>query len=149
MACRDIMIPPPVTLTGATPIRDALKSLLSTKLTALPVVDDAGRCIGMFSLHTLVGAVLPRAATIAADVDLSFVTDSVDVLRSRLEAVIDHRVEQHLEGDLPKLTPDTALVEAVLMMYRRRRVLPVVDEAGKLLGIVTTWAAIARVAEGL
>ncbi len=145
MNCRTIMTQAPAILTAQTPVGLATKTLLSSQLTALPVVDTGGLCLGMFSLHTLMGTMLPRAVTIAEDVDLSFVNDSADILRSRLQAIAGDGVERHLERDFPRVTPDTSLVEAVLLMYRGRRVLPVVDDDNKLLGIVTTWSAVARI----
>lgn len=145
MNCQTIMTQPPAILTARTAVGLAMKALLSSQLSSLPVVDESGVCLGMFSLRTVMGIMLPRAATIAEHVDLAFVNESPDVLRSRLQAIADDPVERHLERDFPHVTPETSLVEAVLLMYRGRRVLPVIDGGNKLLGIVTASSAVARI----
>jgi CBS domain-containing protein len=42
--------------------------------------------------------------------------------------------------DVETVGPDTPLLEAVLILYRTRASLPVVDpETGKLLGVISYW----------
>jgi CBS domain-containing protein len=49
--------------------------------------------------------------------------------------------------DLPVLRPDTPVVESLLLLYRNRSALPVVDEAtGRLAGVLSYWDALAAIA---
>ena len=52
-----------------------------------------------------------------------------------------------MQTDTPILRLDTPVMNAVLYLYRTRSYLPVVDEAsGKLLGVVSTWDVLGRIA---
>ena len=47
--------------------------------------------------------------------------------------------------DAPTLKPDSPLMEAVLLVYRTRNFVPVVDPASKrLIGVVSTWHILAQ-----
>lgn len=53
-----------------------------------------------------------------------------------------------LGDDVAVAHPDTSLSEALLLIYRRNGVLPVVErESRKLLGVVTADRALARILE--
>ena len=53
----------------------------------------------------------------------------------------------YTQTDSPRLHPDTPIINAVLLLYRTRTYLPVVDEGtGRLLGVVSTWDVLARIA---
>ena len=52
----------------------------------------------------------------------------------------------HLRTDLPVLRPDTPIVEALLLFYRERSTLPVVEAAsGRLLGVLSYWDALSAI----
>jgi hypothetical protein len=47
------------------------------------------------------------------------------------------------------LKPDSPLMEAVLLVYRTRNFVPVVEPASKrLIGVVSTWHILAKLEEG-
>jgi len=67
-----------------------------------------------------------------------YVRDTLKDLRQRLAKVEDQAVDCYLEEDVPMVSPDTPLVETLLILYRNRCSLPVVDpESGRLLGMIS------------
>ncbi len=150
MTCRAIMTPHPQTLRAEDTVGEAARRLLAGRFHMLPVVDAEGRYVGSFGVFGLIGLLLPRAATLNALVpDLGFMADDHAALQRRLGELAQEPVGRHMRTDLPVLRPETSIVEALLLFYRKRFTLPVVDEAtGRLLGIVSPWDALAAIAKG-
>jgi CBS domain-containing protein len=104
--------------------------LRSRRISAFPVVDDAGRVIGVVSA----GDLLVKEAVNAEGTSL------LAALRHLRE---DDKAAGVTAGDLmtaPAVTigPDAPVEEAARLMYDRRvKRLPVVDAAGRLLGIIS------------
>ena len=144
MGCSSIMTASPVTLRGDDSVAQAAEVLLNKRFIILPVVDADGRYLGLFGAFELLRALLPRAATINHLIpDLGFMADDLPVLREKFGELRTQRIAAHLRTDLPVLRPDTPIVEALLLFYRERSTLPVVEAAsGRLLGVVSYWDAL-------
>ena len=79
--------------------------------------------------------------------EVGFLTDSIADVQSRFREVADRPVSEYAQSDTPVLRPSTPIMNAVLFLYRARTYLPVVDEAsGQLLGVVSTWDVLGRIA---
>ena len=145
MACRSIMTPDPLTLTADDTVGSAAEQLLSHRYIILPVVAAGSRYVGLFGVFELLGLLLPKAATLDELVpDLAFLPDDLGALRSRLGELAHEPVRPHVRTDLPVLRPETPIVEALLLFYRQRSTLPVVEEDdGRLVGVLSYWDAVA------
>jgi CBS domain-containing protein len=154
--CRSIMTTDPVVIERTERVGKAMRMLLDNRLLGLPVVDDDGRYLGMFLRSRLVALLLPtivqleeRLPEVSRLTELGFMTDTLDDAHDRFEKVAGDPVGKYLQTDAPVLRLDTPVMNAVLYLYRTRSYLPVVDEAsGKLLGVVSTWDVLGRIAGG-
>ena len=146
MSCDSIVSPVTSTLLKDDAVADALDALVAQGAFALPVVDGAGRFLGVFGMREVVGMLLPRAALLAEGLDLSFVGDSIAQLGDRLGRLAGDPVGAHMAPH-SCIRRETALVEALLLLYRGDAWLPVVDKDGRLDGIVTAADALARISE--
>jgi CBS-domain-containing membrane protein len=152
--CRSIMTTNQVVIKQADSVAKAMRMLLDNRLLGLPVVDDDGRYLGMFLRSRLVALLLPtivqleeRLPELARLLELGFMTDTLDDAHDRFRKVASDPVSKYLQTDTPILRLDTPVMNAVLYLYRTRSYLPVVDEAsGTLLGVVSTWDVLARIA---
>ncbi len=149
--CRSIMSDPPAVLKPTDSVSVALQTMVRERLPALPVVDMDGRYVGMLPRSRLVALAMPRVLShdtdqqpLARILQVGFIRDSLADLQERMAAAANDPVSKHLDGEVPVLSPDTPLMNALLFLYRQRNVLPVV-ESGKLLGIVSVWDVLARV----
>jgi len=141
MTARLLMNDRPVTLRRTDRLRDAAEIILTHHFRNVPVVDDAGRYLGVISSNRLLKAILPKAATMDEGMaDLSFVKDTLDDLRERWHEAESLPVSELMDTDVRTVTPDTSLTETLLELYRNRTSLPVVEEeTGRLVGIVSHW----------
>ena len=149
--CRSIMSDPPAVLRPDDPVSAALQTMVRERLPALPVVDTDGRYVGMLPRSRLVALAMPRVLSHDTDqqplarlLQVGFIRDSLADLQERMAAAANDPVSKHLDGEVPVLSPDTPLMNALLFLYRQRNVLPVVEN-GKLLGIVSVWDVLARI----
>lgn len=147
MTCQAIISPPVATLGKTQTVEQALGVLLTHRAALLPVVDGKGQFAGVFGLREVVALLLPRAARLGEDMgDLGFLSDTLADLRHRLAVQGKESVGKHLAAHRT-VRPETPLVEALLLLYRGDSFLPVVDETGKLQGVLTAADALTRMAE--
>lgn len=106
-----------------------LDAVISTRLNRAIVVDDDGRIVGIVS-----DADVLRSIGAAAE---QGVLNALMRTATRVAAGDRQTAGDLVRGVPVTVTPDTLLADAArTMMEQRRKVLPVVDEAGRLLGIV-------------
>jgi CBS-domain-containing membrane protein len=152
--CRSIMSSHPVSIRRHETVERALHMLLQHKLLALPVIEDDGRYFGMFLRSRLVAMLLPRIVQLEERIpqigrllEVGFLTDTIADVQKRFRSAADRPVSEFAQTDTPILRPSTPIMNAVLFLYRTRTYLPVVDEtSGQLLGVVSTWDILRRIA---
>lgn len=139
------MMPNPLALRGGDTVGAAARQLVEHRFVNMPVVDDRRRYLGMFGVFDLLALLLPTGAALDHLVlDLGFMADDVSGLQQKLAGMDRQPIAGLARTDLPVLRPETAIVEALLLFYRSRSSLAVVDErSGELLGILSYWDALA------
>jgi CBS domain-containing protein len=149
--CRSIMSEPPAVLKPSDTIGSALQTMVRLLVPALPVVDPGGRYLGMLPRSRLIALAMPGLLShederhpLGLLRDVGFISDTLADLQERLDAVANDPVTQHLDTEVPVLHPDTPLMNAMLILYRQRNILPVVED-GRLLGVVSVWDLLARI----
>lgn len=130
MLVRDRMTSNPIALRPGSDPLAGLAICKSGGFCHLPVVDEAGHLVGMVTedelKHFLATAPPPG------------------ILQRQ------HRVEQVMKPPVATVSPDHPLEEAArLMIYHHLSGLPVVDETGRLVGIITRSDIFAQFAEAL
>lgn len=152
--CSSIMTTKPSVIKQSESVAKAMRMLLDNRLLGLPVVDGDGRYLGMFLRSRVIALLLPRIVQleesmpeVARLVEVGFMSDTLDDARDRFAMVANDPVGKYLQTDTPILRLDTPVMSAVLYLYRTRSYLPVVDEvSGKLLGVVSTWDVLGKIA---
>lgn len=115
------------------PITQVVELLLDKDFTAVPVVDDKGKIVGMISDNDL----LTRGG-MDVTISLKKATD-LDYVRELHESLDNpnHKVSEVMTRDVVTVTPDTILGRAAKVMVEKHlKRLPVVDSDGKLVGIL-------------
>lgn len=139
MNAESVMDPHPCILKPTDTIKIACKYIMDNRYRALPVVDDDGVYLGIFGVNCLVRLVLPKAAVMEKGLDsVSFINESLHDLHEHLIEVEDEPISICMNREITTVTPDTPLVETMLILYRTHRSIPVVDEeSGKLMGMIS------------
>jgi CBS-domain-containing membrane protein len=120
-------------------VADATRRMLADRVSDLPVVDGAGKLVGMFKIERLFAVLLPKAAAMNYGMpDLAFVSDTVEQLKRRMREIENSPVREFMIKPDHIVHPKTSPLEIVLLLYKGANAIPVVAEAtGELVGMVT------------
>jgi CBS domain-containing protein len=135
MNASDIMTRQVVTTLADAPIATAVRLMLQNRISGLPVVDAAGKLVGIVSE----GDFLRRAETGTEMRRARWLEFVLGPGRGASEYVRTHarKVEEVMTPDVASVTEETPLGEVVQLMEQRRiKRVPVVRD-GKLVGIVS------------
>jgi CBS domain-containing protein len=145
------MSAPPAVLKPTDTLLFGLRAIVQHRLPALPVVDDDQHYVGMLPRSRLIALAMPRLLSHEDEthpmshlLQVGFIQDTLAELQERIDAVANDPVSRHIDPDVPVLSPDTPLMNAMLYLHRQRNLLPVVEN-GKLIGIVSVWDVLARI----
>jgi acetoin utilization protein AcuB len=138
---RDVMTPAPLTIDPDAPLGTATAVMRERRFRHLPVVDEAGRLVGMVTDRDLgVLDSAPGEYLTGAD------RGRLRALASRLD---DVRVRDVMTWDAVTISPAAPVAQAAAVMASARvGCLPVVD-GGQLVGIVTASDALRALAATL
>lgn len=134
---RDIMTRDVKTIPAEATLREAAELLSLYHISGAPVVDAAGNVVGILSESDLLSEARKRAAlpSIAA---FGLFRPVVDALQRIYHDGATLLVEEVMTRKVENIGPETSLHEIGDILARRRiNRLPVVDDDGKLLGIIT------------
>lgn len=121
LTARDLMTPSVITVNDSEPVEEAVEKFRQQRISGAPVVDDAGRCVGILSLFDLVF----RQEQTGTDDDSRTVRDCMT------EPVV-------------AVTLETPLVEVARKMCAEHwHRMPVVDQSSRLQGMLTTMDILA------
>jgi len=146
----DIMVSDVLTLRDDLSVEDASIVLIREQITGAPVVNEAGKCIGVLSMSDLVGAE-DKAATLRDEIasssffhsslalPASLVEAELEKVRDKLLPAAEQPISRFMTTDLVSVRRHTPLLEIVQdMVVAHVHRLLVVDDADTLVGIVST-----------
>ena len=136
---KDVMNPELTVVQPTDTIDTAIDLITRHRYRNLPVVDTDMRYLGTVSIHSLLTKILPRAALMARGLgEIPFMHETLEHLRGRLDSVRHKPVTLALCNDARLVAPDTPLLQTLLVLYRSRQSVAVVEpDTGKLLGMVS------------
>lgn len=152
MTAATIMSTDVVTIKPDDSIAKALQLMCVHAVHNLPVVDDEGTFLGLFSLRRLSRELLPKAAKLNESslmMHINFMPDGTDELLERLGEIGQQPVSDLLEpaSQLCLCAPDIALPELLQLLFQSPTSLPVVVVKGKkrkLAGMVSNWDVLTK-----
>lgn len=121
---KDWMTRDVITISSQSTLPEAHQIMMNEEIRRLPVVDDNGRLIGIITLGDVRGA-QPSPATSLSIWELNYLLSSL-------------RVEKIMTPDPITINIEATIGEAArTMLENRLSGLPVIDNGGKLVGIIT------------
>ncbi len=142
MKVKNSMNPDCLRLNQKDSLWDMINAILGSTQDATPVVDDSGRLVGMVSIHNVFERLMP-----------SYIAMDEKLMEVMHESYFEDRfpkIEHLTAGDLMHCEVDTADQEdsiirvAAMLVQRRHHCLPVVDEQGLLLGMISRKGILRR-----
>ncbi|MEM7554467.1 MAG: CBS domain-containing protein [Cyanobacteria bacterium P01_A01_bin.84] len=135
----EVMTHNPSMVRQGTPLQEAIKILAEKSISGLPVVDDDGTLIGVISETDLMWqetGVTPPAYIMLLD-SVIYLKNPVTYERD-LHKALGQTVGEVMSKNPVTISPDESLKKAAQLMHNRKiSRLPVVDEKGQVIGILT------------
>ncbi|ESA37453.1 membrane protein [Leptolyngbya sp. Heron Island J] len=136
---KDLMTPNPVTVKPSDLVETVLQHLEKNHISGLPVVDDDGKVVGVISEADL----LFRERPIKLPLYLNFLgsffyLEPPRKLKQQLRKTLGVLVQDVMTANPITVAPDMPIAKAANFMIEKRvNRLPVIDNQGQLVGIIT------------
>lgn len=147
----EIMTRELIVVTPATPLKEAIQILAERHISGLPVVNDQGVLVGVISESDLMWQ-----ETGADPPPYVMVLDSIIYLQNphkyeqEIHKALGQTVGEVMTSHVTTIKPDKSLQEAAQALQQKQiHRLPVLDDAGKLIGILTRGDIIRAMAADL
>ncbi len=143
----DVMNPELTVVQATDTVGHAMHIISDHRYRNLPIVDAHKHYLGVISLHSILTRILPKAALMARGLsDIPFVHVTIEDLAERLDGVRHQPVTIALCKDARVVAPDTPLLQTLLVLYRSRQSVAVVEtDTGVLQGMVSYFDVEARI----
>lgn len=136
----DVMSQDPIVVKPEMPLKEAIQILAERRISGLPVVNDQGKLVGIVSETDLMwqeSGVTPPAYIMVLD-SVIFLENPARYEQEIHKALGETVGEIMSKDSLTTITPEKPLSAAARLMNDRNiHRLPVLDENGKLVGILT------------
>lgn len=132
MTIASIHLSPAACVSPETPLLDVAQLMAREGINHLPVCDSSG-CVGMVDVGDILGVVAPSGLP-----DLKFAGDMLGVLTSHVRDLAHKQVKDVMKRDIPPVSENCPLPEALLLLSKHRRPLAVVDAAGQVIGMLSS-----------
>jgi CBS domain-containing protein len=138
---REIMDSEPETVAPDTPVEEVVRLLRANELPGVPVIDGDGRCVGIVTEADLVLPDDQGDLHIPHYINLFGGTVFLEPLgrfEKRLRKAFASNAADMMTSDPDTVDPDTSVREAARLIHESgHNRLPVVDDDGRLVGVVT------------
>ncbi len=134
MELKKLMTKNVITVLQSMNVRDAAEMLFNMGISGLPVVNEQENLVGMITEKDIIGMALPKYVEKLGS--LAYTFDMVPFAKTLAEAdkVL---VKEIMRKDVITATVDTSVPEvARIMIVKRIRRIPILDQEGRLVGIV-------------
>ncbi|TAE55903.1 MAG: CBS domain-containing protein [Nostocales cyanobacterium] len=135
----DVMSSDPIVVSPETPLKEAIQILAEKRISGLPVINDAGKLVGIISETDLMWqetGVTPPAYIMFLD-SVIYLQNPATYDRD-LHKALGQTVGEVMSKNPLTITPEKYVKEAAKMIQDHKvHRLPVLDSAGKVIGILT------------
>ena len=147
----DVMSRDPITVAPETPMKEAIQLLAKHRISGMPVLSDKGKLVGVISETDLIwqesGVDIPPYITI---LDSVIYLKNPVTFEQELHKAMGATVSEAMTTKVKTTPPEATLRDASRALHGDGvHRLPVLDEGGKVVGILTRGDIIRAMAAGL
>lgn len=147
MTCAPYVVPASAVLRCDDSVAKAASLVAASCFAPLPVLSAEGRVVGLFGPRELARLLLPTGARLAGgNFALGFLSEEPEALRERLASVAGDDVARHMAPHTP-IRAETSLHEALRRMHHGATHQSVVDDQGRLVGMLTAASVLTTLVE--
>ncbi len=145
---RDVISTNVVSINPQDTLREAVDTMVENRVSALPVVDARGHCVGVISVTDLLGV----TKDLSDELNALSVSQGLDheALVQKLEQadVLTEQVKAWMSTDVVSVEIESTIHNAATLMLRNRvHRLIVLDDQRRVVGVVSTMDLLAAFAE--
>lgn len=134
MKIKEVMVKDVQGLSPDISVKEAMDILLKRRISGLPVIDKAGKLVGMFTEKNILSYLLP---SYIEKVGRFVYEENPKATKKKISELCQIKISQLMRKEVITTTEDVALCEAArIMLTQKARRLPVVDKEGKVVGIL-------------
>lgn len=143
MSCKAAIIDKYPKASPADPVEEILEIMKKGKVETVPVVDEDGSLVGVFSLLVMMKALLPVSVAVSGGVNMDIVIPAAPGIAKRLNKVHMLHISDLMERRVNAVAPQTAIWEALNLLVQGGSPLFVADpKTGRYLGTITSQSAL-------
>ena len=147
MDCKTMMAPIRTSLFADEPAGKAMDFMIEKHMGLVPVTERDGTFAGLISGDSLMRFMLPKAVSTMSRIKhgmqhASYLDESAEEMQERLEAVRGKTIGELADRDVETVTPDTPLIDALMLITGKQYVVPVIDEGDRLLGAISFFSVL-------
>lgn len=149
MDCKSVMAPIKVHLYSDQTVGDVMDFMVEKHMGLVPVTHRDGTFAGMISGDQLMKYMLPRVLSTvgmgahhASIQTASYLDESATEIEERLDDLRLRTVGEVLETEAKAVTLNAPLIDALMIIKGKQYVVPVVDDAGKLVGAISFFSVL-------
>lgn len=142
-----MMAPIRVNLFADEPASTAIDFMVEKHMGLVPITERDGTFAGLVSGDSLMRFMLPRTISAMSKMSrgmkqVSFLDESAEEMQERLDALRGKTIGELADTDVSTVTPDTPLIDALMLITSKQYVVPVVDGANKLVGAISFFSVL-------
>ncbi|MFH1440872.1 MAG: CBS domain-containing protein [Candidatus Omnitrophota bacterium] len=135
MRAKEIMTKQVISINPEDNARNALDTLFKMRISGLPVIDNAGKLVGMFTEKETITKILP---SYVENVGRFAYEENPKQVKQKILSFIDMKVKDVMRKDIITLDEDTTLCEvARLMLTQKARRIIVLNKSKDVVGIIS------------
>lgn len=130
-------------------VAEAMKILKDSRVRQLPVVDNNNKVLGILTSRKLLYLTLPRYISEGLLKDVKFAPD-LPQFHKRCADLAGKDVCEVMDKEFTKIGPDVSVMEVATIFVSSEKPIEcilVVDNEGRLLGIISPWDIFKRLCE--
>ena len=135
------LFPPDTCISTEETLKHALELMLEKQVNHLAVCNKDKRFFGIISTNAIIKAIIPASAQVEGGLsNLKFIGDAIRLLTAHLRDLEILKVGEFTQTNVTVLHEDSPILEAAKLLSTSTAPLPVIDEDGALVGMLSKRA---------
>jgi len=147
MPCHAAISQKRVTASPNDTVEQVMKLAAKNKVSNIPILDEAGKLLGVFSLKVLLKNLIPVSVVMDSGLQMDIKVSAAPGVAKRLAKVKPLPVSEVMERKFNTVEPDAPLWEGVSQLTKHGSPVVVMDSFGKFSGIMTYNSLVAALEE--